>query len=127
MDGSLRGVPVSTEPAWLEPKLPAAVKPYRWAISPLDALVLTGLSLAAAPSGDGELAVSALGFGAGIVTFTLAAGQPARCYTLLLTATRSDGIVGEYLLKVRVDAVLATDQAQIAPAAGFGTPAAWSV
>jgi hypothetical protein len=126
MYGSLRGAPVSIEPCWLDPKLPAAVKPYRFPISPLDALVLTGLSLAAAPSGTGELTISALGFGAGIATFTLAGGQPTRCYTLLLTAARSDGMVGEYLLKVRVDPVLPADQPQVAPDAEFGAPANWS-
>src|SRR5208337_1610200 len=105
MNGSLRGVPVSREPIWLAPKFPTAIKGYRYEIDPLDAQVLSSLSLAAAPSGTGELTISALSFAAGIVTFTAAAGQPTRCYTLLLTATRSDGFVGEYLLKMRVDPV----------------------
>lgn len=126
MYGSLRGIPVSIEPVWLAPKLPAAVRPYCLPVRPLDAQLLTGLTLAAAPSGTGELAISALGYGAGIATFTLAGGQPARCYRLLLTATRSDGLVGEYLMKIQVDSVLSTDQAQVAPAAGFGTAAVWA-
>jgi hypothetical protein len=126
MSGSLRDVPVSIEPCWLEPKLPAAVKPYRFPPNPLDALVLTGLSLAAAPSGAGELAISALAYGAGTATFTLAGGQPTRCYTLLLPASRSDGMVGEYLLKVQVNGVLATDQPQVVPNTGFGTPLSWA-
>lgn len=121
MRGSLRGVPVSTEPVWLEPKFATAVKPYRYEISPLDQQLLTGLTLAAAPSGTGELVISSLGNGAGVVTFTAAGGQPTRCYTLLLNATRSDGMVSEYLLKLTVDPLLLTDQAQIAPSTGFGT------
>ena len=125
MRGSLRGVPVGVEPVWLEPKLAGAIKPYRYEISPLDQQLLTGLTLAAAPSGTGELAISALGCGAGIVTFTAAGGQPTRCYTLLLTVTRSDGMVSEYLLKMRVDPVLVTDQPQAIPAPCFGTAVVW--
>jgi hypothetical protein len=125
MYGALRGVPVSREPIWLPSKLPTAIKGYRHEIDPLDAQVLTGLSLAAAPSGTGELTISALAFAAGIVTFTAAAGQPTRCYTLLLTATRSDGKVSDYVFKVRVNSVLVTDQPQAAPSAGFGTVVAW--
>jgi len=120
MDGTLRGVPVSREPIWLTPKLPTAIKGYRYEIDPLDAQVLSSLSLAAAPSGTGELTISALAFVAGIVTFTLAGGQPTRRYTLLLTATRSDGLVSDYLFKLQVDPVLSTDQAQAATSAGFG-------
>jgi|ERR1019366_310033 hypothetical protein len=125
MRGAFRGVPVSTEPVWLEPKLAAAVKPYRYEINPLDEQLLTGLTLAVAPSGTGELAISALGYGAGIVTFTVAAGQPTRCYTLMLSATRSDGMVSEYLFKMRVGSVLVTDQPQVPPAAGFGAAVVW--
>ena len=125
MNGSLRGVPVSCEPIWLPPKLPTAVKGYRYEIDPLDAQVLSSLSLAAAPSGTGELTISALAFAAGIVTFTAAAGQPTRCYTLLLTATRSDGKVSDYLFKLRVGSVLVTDQPQVPPAVGFGTAVVW--
>ena len=126
MYGTLRGHPVSSEPHWLEPKLAAAVKPYRFEISPLDQQLLTRLSMSAAPSGTGELVISALGYGAGIVTFTAAAGQPTRNYTLLLTATRSDEMISEYLLKLRVGFVLVTDQAQAAPSAGFGAVLTWS-
>jgi len=125
MDGALRGVPVSREPIWLASKLPTAIKGYRYEIDPLDAQVLSSLSLAAAPSGTGELAISALAFAAGIVTFTAASGQPTRCYTLLLTATRTDGKVSDYLFKLRVGNVLVTDQPQLPPAAGFGTTAVW--
>jgi hypothetical protein len=126
MDGSLRGVPVGVDPVWLEPKLPATTRLYQHRISPLDEQVLTGLTLAAAPSGTGELVISALGYGAGTVTFKAAGGQPTRCYTLLLSATRSDGMVSEYLLKIRVGPVLNTDQAQVAPSAGFGARVTWS-
>lgn len=126
MNGSLRGVPVGREPIWLVPKFPTAVKGYRHEIDPLDAQVLTSLSLAAAPSGTGELTISALAYADGIVTFTAAAGQPTRCYTLLLTATRSDGKVSDYVLKVRVDPVLMTDQAQAAPSTCFGTATTWT-
>ena len=125
MNGSLRGVPVGREPVWLASKLPSAIKGYRHEIDPLDAQVLTSLSLAAAPSGTGELTISALAFAAGIVTFTAAAGQPTRCYTLLMTATRSDGKVSDYVFKLRVGSVLVTDQPQVPPAAGFGTAVAW--
>jgi len=125
MYGTLRGVPVSREPIWLPSKLSTAIKGYRYEIDPLDAQVLSSLSLAAAPSGTGELMISALAFAAGIVTFTAAAGQPTRCYTLLLTATRSDGKVSGYLFKLRVDNVLVTDQPQVPPAAGFGTAVLW--
>jgi hypothetical protein len=125
MYGALRGVPVSRGPIWLRSKLPTAIKGYRYEIDPLDAQVLTSLSLAAAPSGTGELAISGLGYGSEIVSFTLASGQPTRCYTLLLTATRSDGLVSEYLFKVRIDPVLVTDQPKAAPSAGFGTAAVW--
>jgi hypothetical protein len=127
MYGALRGVPVSREPIWLPSKLPTAIKGYRYEIDPLDAQVLTSLSLAVAPSGTGELTISALAFAAGIVTFTAQAGQPTRCYTLLLTATRSDGLVSDYLFKLRVGNVLVTDQPQVPPAAGFGTVAVWAV
>jgi hypothetical protein len=125
MYGALRGVPVSREPIWLPSKLPTAIKGYRHEIDPLDAQVLSSLSLAAAPSGTGELTISALSFAAGIVTFTLAAGQPTRRYTLLLTATRSEGLVSGYLLKIQVDYVLITDQPQVAPSVGFGTAVVW--
>ena len=125
MSGSLRGVPVGREPIWLASKLPSAVKGYRHELDPLDAQVLTSLSLAAAPSGTGELTISALAFAAGIVTFTAAAGQPTRCYKLLLTAARSDGKVSDYLFKLRVGNVLVMDQPQVPPAAGFGTAVVW--
>ena len=125
MNGSLRGVPVSREPIWLPSKLPTAIKGYRYEIDPLDAQVLTALSLAAAPSGIGELTISALAFAAGIVTFTAAAGQPTRCYTLLLTATRSDGKVSDYLFKLRVGNVLVTDQPQVPPTTGLGAAVIW--
>ncbi len=125
MYGALRGVPVSREPIWLPSKLPTAIKGYRHEIDPLDAQVLSSLSLAAAPSGSGELTISALAFAAGIVTFTAAAGQPTRCYTLLLTATRSDGLVSDFLFKLRVGSVLVTDQPPVPPVAGFGAAAVW--
>jgi hypothetical protein len=125
MYGTLRGVPVGREPIWLPSKLPTAIKGYRHEIDPLDAQVLSSLSLAAAPSGTGELTISALAFAAGIVTFTAAGGQPTRCYTLLLTATRSDGLVSDYLFKLSVGNVLVTDQPQVLPAAGFGTAVVW--
>ena len=125
MNGSLRGVPVSRDPIWLAPKFPTGIKGYRHEIDPLDAQVLSSLSLVAAPSGTGELTISALAFAAGIVTFTAAAGQPTRCYTLLLTATRSDGKVSDYLFKLRVGNVLVTDQPQVPPAEGFGTAVVW--
>jgi len=125
MYGTLRGVPVSREPIWLPSKLPTAIKGYRYEIDPLDAQVLGSLSLSAAPSGTGELAISALAFAAEIVTFTAAGGQPTRCYTLLLTATRSDGKVSDYLFKLRVGNVLVTDQPQVPPAAGLGTAVVW--
>jgi len=121
IEGSLRGVPFGIEPIWLDTKLPGMVRQYRHRISRLDEQVLTGLSLACAPSGTGELAISALGYGAGTVTFTATGGQPTRCYTLLLTTTRSDGMMSEYLLKLRVTFALPTDQAQTVPSAGFGT------
>jgi hypothetical protein len=126
MGGSLRGVPIGCEPIWLASKLPTAVRQYRHPIDPLDAQVLTALSLAAAPSGTGELTISGLGYASEIITFTLAAGQPTRWYTLLLTATRSDGLVSDYLFKVRVDPVLATDQPQVTPSVGFGTGVVWT-
>ena len=126
MYGALRGVPVGREPIWLASKLPTGIKGYRYEIDPLDAQVLSSLSLAAAPAGTGELTISALAFAAGIVTFTAAAGQPTRCYTLLLTATRSDGLVSDYLFKLRVGSVLATDQPQASPAAGFGAAIVWT-
>ena len=125
MDGSLRGVPVGTQPIWLDPKFPAAVALCRYEIGRLDAQLLTGLSLAAAPSGTGELAISALVYGSGVVTFKAAGGQPGRTYSLMLSATRSDGVVSLYLLSLRVDPVLATDQAQLVPSAGFGSPLIW--
>jgi hypothetical protein len=125
MYGTLRGVPVSREPIWLPSKLPTAIKGYRYEIDPLDAQVLSSLSLAAAPSGTGELTISALAFAAGIVTFTAAAGQPTRCYTLLLTATRSDGQVSDYLFRLRVGNVLVMEQPQVPPAAGLGTAVVW--
>ena len=126
MYGTLRGVPVSREPIWLPSKLPTANTGNRYEIDPLDAQVLSSLSLAAAPSGTGELTISALGFASGIVSFTLAAGQPTRCYTLLLTATRSNGQVSDYVFKVQVDPVLITDQAQAVPSTGFGTANTWT-
>ena len=127
MGGSLRGVPVGTRPIWLRPKFAAGVVTYRHEIDPLDAQLATALSLAAAPSGSGELTISGLAYGAGIVTFSASGGQPTRCYTLMLSVTRSDGAVGEYLLRLRVDPVLSTDTAQVAPSSGFGTPIALSV
>lgn len=126
MYGSLRGVPIGREPIWLPSKFATDVRGYRHEINPLDAQVLSSLSLAAAPSGTGELTISNLSFAAGVVTFTLAAGQPTRCYTLLLTATRSDSFVSDYVFKVQVDPVLITDQAQVALSAAFGTGATWA-
>lgn len=126
MEGSLRGHPINTEPVWLRPKLAGAVTSYRHRISEVDEALLTGLTLAAAPSGTGELVISALGYGAGTVTFTATGGQPTRCYTLLLSATRSDGVVSECLLKLKVGFVLMTDQAQAVPSAGFGTALTWT-
>ncbi len=126
MSGSCRGVPVGCESIWLPAKLPTAITGCRFEISPLDAQVLTSLSLAAAPSGTGELALSALAFAAGVVTFTLTSGQPTRSYTLLLTANRSDGMVSDYVFQILVGPVLVTDQAQAVPSAGFGTPITWT-
>ena len=126
MDGSLRGVPVGTQPIWLDPKFPVAVARCAYEISPLDAQLLTGLSLAAAPSGTGELVISALTYGSGVVGWKVAGGQPGRTYALMLSATRSDGAAGAYLLSLRVDPVLATDQAQPVPSAGFGTALTWT-
>jgi hypothetical protein len=143
MFGSLRGVPVSVEPIWLESKLPGAVSLYRVPIDPADAALAAQLLVAAAPSGDGELAVSGVSIGSGagrsavgdalprattfgaLVRFTLSAGQPARAYTLVLTAVRSDGLLSTRTMRVKVDSVLVTDQPQAAPSAGFGTPAVW--
>lgn len=126
MWGSLRGVPVGIDPVCLEPKLAAATRQYRYRISPLDEQILTGLTLSVAPSGTGELTISALGYGLGTVTFTAAGGQPTRLYTLLLSAARSDGMTSEYLLTLQIGFVLTTDQAQVAPAAGFGTALTWA-
>jgi hypothetical protein len=143
MFSSLRGVPVSEPPIWLASKLPSATSVYRVRIDPADAALAAQLLVAAAPSGDGELAISGVSFGSGVgrsavgdalpwvatfgglVRFTLSAGQPARAYTLVLTVERSDGLVSMKVLKVKVDSVLVTDQPQVAPSAGFGTPATW--
>ena len=126
MEGTLRGVPSSVQPIFLAPKLPTGVRICRVPINPLDAQLLSELSLVAAPSGSGELVISGLAYANEIVTFTAAGGQPTRCYTLLLTATRSDSQVADYLLKIQIDAVLVTDQPQSAPSAGFGTALTWA-
>jgi hypothetical protein len=143
MFGSLRGVPVSEPPIWLASKLPSAVGVYRVRIDPADAAPAAQLVVAAAPSGDGELAISGVSFGSGVgrsavgdalpwvtafgglVRFTLSAGQPAHAYTLVLTAVRSDGLLSTRTMRVKVDSVLVTDQPQAAPSAGFGTPVVW--
>jgi hypothetical protein len=126
MSGSLRGVPVLRDPIWLRPKLPAEIVAYQVAIVPSDAAVLANLSAAAAPSGTGELAVEAVQFGGGNATLTLAAGQPSRFYTILLTANRADGLVSDYVLNMTMGAVLPTDQAGAPPSAGFGAAATWT-
>ena len=71
-------------------------------------------------------AISALAYGSGVVTFKASGGQPGRTYSLMLSATRSDGVVAGYLFNLRVDPVLATDQAQAVPSAGFGTALTWA-
>ena len=125
--GNLRGVPAGTWPSWLPPKFPGDTRECRFEISQLDWKIGTALSLAAAPSGAGELTLGSLAFGNGVVTFSTAGGQPGRTYTLMLAVTRSDGAVTNYQLMQRVNPVLSTDTAQAVPSYGFGTALTLSI
>jgi hypothetical protein len=121
-------VPVGYEPTWLTAKLPTDLRQYPVALDPSDAAAIASMSVAAAPSGDGELAIAGLTFtpATGSAVLTLGSGQPTRRYTLLLTLTRVGGLVSDYLIAISVGPVLSGDQAPAAPSTGFGSPVAWS-
>jgi hypothetical protein len=113
---------------WLTPdKLQSETREYQTTISADDGALAISATLAAAPSGSGELEPVSLVLTGTVVTMVVAGGQPTRTYRLLLSVTRSDGLVSGYLYAVGVSKTLPTDTPQTPPSNLLGTPVTWSI
>lgn len=112
------------------PKFPDAVAPVTLALPspPLPGLpdLPQSATLASAPSGSGELTVSAFSIINGNAVFTTGGGQPYRHYRLRIVVTMISGAVVEFVAEQVVGALLPTDQAQPIPSTGFGTAVTWA-
>lgn len=112
----------------LQPKFPGEIRIESVTLSdyvPASRQVQS-LTLKAAPSGAGELALANLTVSGSAAQFTVSDGQPTREYTLVFSAPLDDGEEIEWELFQTVKPYLAGDLPQDAPSLGFGTPLSWT-
>lgn len=83
-------------------------------------------SLACAPSGAGEMAISALSVVDDAVTYTAAGGQPGRLYRLKLIVSMTDGRVFVFEGEQPVLGYLPSDRPQTNFTIGFGDAITWT-
>jgi hypothetical protein len=92
---------------------------------------IVGLSIAAMPSGTGEVALSRLSLTnnlagqATLVVVWLTGGVPGRTYYYNLVITTTAGRVLPVLIGQVCDPTLAANPLPVAPAPGFGTSITW--
>ena len=89
------------------------------AIDPANDFIET-VSVAAAPSGDGELAIDDLIVDDNLLTLTCGLGVASRVYTINFTITMTDGRVFNFLVNQGVSPVLPGYPVPVAPAPGYG-------
>ena len=118
-----------TAPNWWPAKYPDSVLTFPLDIAPILAGLtgeLLSASLAVAPSGEGEMQPSDLLIEDGTLFVTMSDGQPRQIYEAVIELTMSSGEVCQFVVKQGVRWVLPTDQPQIPPDPGPGTPVTWS-
>ena len=109
------------------PKQPADVTQRSFIIAPSPALTLVSATLAARPSGAGELALSAFTVAYTTATVTVSGGVAGRVYTLEAVAVDSNGDDYTTLAYLAVDGTLVVDPPVVPPSPDFGTPLTWTV
>lgn len=114
--------PSSYLPPW---KQPADVSTRSFAVCPTT-VVPTTVSVAASPSGGGELAVTTISVIRNVATVTVTGGVAGRVYTVSVTTAGGDGSTTEWLYYLPMSDVLAADPPTEPPNAGFGTPIIWT-
>lgn len=111
-------------PNYLPRAQPSAVGPCSVVVCP-PAVVPIGGTLAAAPSGAGELQLSGLSVSRNVATFTASGGVPGRVYTLCFLTFDAFGNVYQQLAFLPISDTLAVDPPPVPPDAGFGPSLTW--
>lgn len=86
-----------------------------------------GVSLAAAPSGMGELALSNLTVFRNRATFTVSNGVPGRVYTLGAITQDENNDFYQHLMFLPMVSTLAADPPPLAPSEAFGDAITWGI
>jgi len=86
---------------------------------------VVGFTVAAAPSGAGEVVVSSLSLTGNVVAGWLTGGVPGRTYLYQIVITTAAGRKLPVLIGQVCTNVLAGNPVPVAPSPGFGTPVTW--
>jgi hypothetical protein len=114
-----------TVPLWFPARLPSALLSYALDIAcavNTATDVVASATVAVAPSGTGELTLSAFTGSGYELIVTPTGGQPGRVYRYLFLATMTNGNVYEFLVQQETRKSLPSDFPQVAPVAGYGAP-----
>ena len=84
------------------------------------------VTVACAPSGDGELVLSNLFAVGAIITLTTSVGQPTRIYDILLTITMTNNRIYEFLVNQAIPQSEPSFQVPMSPNPGFGPEIVWT-
>jgi hypothetical protein len=83
-------------------------------------------TVAVAPSGTGELILTSFVYADDTLLVTPTGGQPGRIYTYEFLVTGLSGEVYPFRVQQATLKLLWSDEAQVAPVVGFGTPMSWT-
>jgi hypothetical protein len=111
-------------PSFWPQKLPGETLKQTYNVTPQVSAPASIQALTAqiAPSGSGELEPTAFSLSGSTLSLTLEGGQPSRVYTILFSATLSDGEVIQWTILQPVAQILAGDKPQAPMSWEFGTP-----
>lgn len=87
--------------------------------------IVTLITVAAAPSGSGELALSDLTVDRNVATVKVSGGVAGRVYSLKAIATGTDSHITESIWFLPMAVTLMTDPPTLAPSAGYGVAVEW--
>jgi hypothetical protein len=88
--------------------------------------VVQSAAISNAPSGTGEISISSLSVGGGLITALLTGGVPGRSYTFKLDVTLNTSQVLEFIIQLFVSSAIGIGIQQLAPSEGFSTPVTWT-
>lgn len=111
-------------PNYLAPKQPGSIGQYSFMVCP-NAVVPVGVSVAASPSGSGELTLASLGVGRNLASLTFSGGVPGRVYTVAAVAYDAEGNAYQTLFFVPIFRALGIDPPPEPPLDDFGSSIIW--